>query len=203
VAIADVFEDKMASSHNSLTKRHGKEKVDVPPERRYIGFDGYKKAMDNLKAGDIAIFTTPPGFRWVFFEYAVKRGLNVFMEKPVTADGYGTKKILEINKIAKQKKLKVGVGLMCRHSRAHRRRRTGRAAAAALLPHARTGGLGAFVAAEADGPRPRGGALADSALPQFSLGERRAFQRFLHSHHRRVLLDERRATRRPRERQAN
>ncbi len=119
VAMADVFEDKMASSHNSLSKRHGK-KVDVPAERRYIGFDGYQKAMDNLKEGDIAIFTTPPGFRWVFFDYAVRRGLNVFMEKPVTADGFGTKKILESNKIAKQKKLKVGVGLMCRHSKARR-----------------------------------------------------------------------------------
>ena len=42
----------------------------------------------------------------------------MFMEKPVTSDGYGTKKILEINKLAKEKNLKVGVGLMCRHSRA-------------------------------------------------------------------------------------
>ena len=42
----------------------------------------------------------------------MERGVNVFMEKPVTADGYGTKQILEINKMAKQKNLKVGVGLM-------------------------------------------------------------------------------------------
>ncbi len=127
VAMADVFEDKMKSSFNSLSKRHGPEKVDVGkvndkgiPERGYIGFDSYKKAMDHLKPGDVAIFTTPPGFRWVFFDYAVKRGLNVFMEKPVTADGFGTKKILEINETAKKKNLKVGVGLMCRHSRARR-----------------------------------------------------------------------------------
>ena len=127
VAMADVFEDKMASSYNSISKKHGKEKVDMGkvnakgiPEKGFIGFDGYKKAMDQLKAGDIAIFTTPPGFRWVFFDYAVKKGINVFMEKPVTADGFGTQKILEINKTAKKKNLKVGVGLMCRHSRARR-----------------------------------------------------------------------------------
>jgi hypothetical protein len=66
VAMADVFEDKMASSYNSISKKHGKEKVDMGkvnakgiPEKGFIGFDGYKKAMDQLKAGDIAIFTTP------------------------------------------------------------------------------------------------------------------------------------------------
>ena len=127
VAAADVFEDKMKSSLNSLTKKHGKEKVALGkmkanglPEKGFIGFEGYKHAMDQLNPGDVAIFTTPPGFRWVFFDYAVKKGLNVFMEKPVTADGYGTQKILEINKTAKKKNLKVGVGLMCRHSRARR-----------------------------------------------------------------------------------
>ena len=117
VAIADIFEDKLKSSLNGLKRKHGK-KVDVPADRQHIGFDGYKKAIDNLSKGDVAIFTTPPAFRWVFYKYAVEKGINVFMEKPVTADGYGTKKILEINKAAKKKNLKVGVGLMCRHSRA-------------------------------------------------------------------------------------
>ena len=120
VAMADIFKANLQSKHNILSKRFDKEKFDVPADRQYIGFDGYQKAMDNLDPGDIAIFTTPPGFRWVFFEYAVKRGLNVFMEKPVTADGFGTQRILEINKEAKKKNLKVGVGLMCRHSRARR-----------------------------------------------------------------------------------
>ena len=124
VAIADIFDEKLQSSYNGLKKRF-KDKVDLGkegkngrPERGYIGFDGYKNAIDNLSKGDVAIFTTPPAFRWVFYKYAVEKGINVFMEKPVTADGYGTKKILEINKVAKKKNLKVGVGLMCRHSRA-------------------------------------------------------------------------------------
>ena len=117
VAVADIFEEKLKSSLNGLKRKHGK-KVDVPADRQHIGFDGYKKAIDHLSKGDVAIFTTPPAFRWVFYKYAVEKGINVFMEKPVTADGYGTKKILEINKTAKKKNLKVGVGLMCRHSRA-------------------------------------------------------------------------------------
>ncbi len=117
VAVADIFEDKLKGSLNALQKKHG-DKVDVPANRQFIGFEGFKNAIDSLRKGDIAIFTTPPAFRWVFFQYAVQKGVNVFMEKPVTADGFGTKKILEINREAKKKNLKVGVGLMCRHSRA-------------------------------------------------------------------------------------
>ncbi len=117
VAAADIFESNLKSSLNGLKRKHG-DKVDVPADRQYIGFDGYKKAIDDAGKDGVAIFTTPPAFRWVFYQYAVEKGVNVFMEKPVTADGYGTKKILEINKFAKKKNLKVGVGLMCRHSRA-------------------------------------------------------------------------------------
>lgn len=114
VAMADVFPDKLSASHSTLSTQF-KDKVDVPEERRYIGFDGYKKAMDNLRPGDIAIFTTPPAFRWVHFKYAIEKGLNVFMEKPVTVDGPGSRKMLELAEQSVAKNLKVGVGLMCRH----------------------------------------------------------------------------------------
>jgi predicted dehydrogenase len=74
--------------------------------------------MDCLKPGDVAIFATPPAFRWVNFQYAIQKGLNVFMEKPVTVDGPTSKRMFELGKKASEKKLKVGVGLMSRHSRA-------------------------------------------------------------------------------------
>lgn len=119
VAMADVFQHKLDSSYNGLVNRH-KDKVDVHADRKHIGFDGYKNAMDSLDPGDVAIFTTPCAFRWVHFEYAIKKGLNVFMEKPVTPDGFSSRKMLELNKLAKKKNLKVGVGLMCRHSQARR-----------------------------------------------------------------------------------
>jgi predicted dehydrogenase len=114
VAMADVFDNKLKSSYETLSKQHG-EKVDVPEDRKFIGFDGYKKAMDCLKPGDIVIFTTPPAFRWVHFTYAIEKGLNVFMEKPVTVDGPTSKKMLKLAEEAQKKNLKVGVGLMCRH----------------------------------------------------------------------------------------
>ena len=84
--MADVFEDRLDDSYEELKKDHG-DKVDVPDDRKFIGFDGYKKAMDCLKPGDVVILATPPAFRWVHFTYAIEKGLNIFMEKPVTVDG--------------------------------------------------------------------------------------------------------------------
>ena len=117
IAMADVFDERLDSSYNALHGRHS-DKMDVPPERKFIGFDAYKEAMDCLRPGDIAIFATPPAFRWVHFTYAIEKGLNVFMEKPVTIDGPTTKRMLQLADQATVKNLKVGVGLMSRHSRA-------------------------------------------------------------------------------------
>ena len=119
VAMADVFQSKLDRSYNGLVNKH-KEQVDVPEDRRFIGFDSYQNAMDALDPGDVVIFTSPCAFRWVHFQYAIKRGLNVFMEKPVTPDGFSSRKMLELNEEAKKLNLKVGVGLMCRHSQARR-----------------------------------------------------------------------------------
>ena len=116
VAMADIFEDRLRSKLAALKQRH-QDKVDVPADRQFIGFDGYQKAMDCLKPGDIAIFTTPPAFRWVHFTYAVQKGLHAFMEKPVTVDGPTTKRMIALGEEASKKNLKVGVGLMVRHCR--------------------------------------------------------------------------------------
>jgi len=91
--------------------------MDVPRDRQFIGFDAYKKAMDCLKPGDIAIFATPPAFRWVHFTYAIEKNINVFMEKPVTVDGPTSRRMFKLAQDSSAKNLKVGVGLMSRHSR--------------------------------------------------------------------------------------
>jgi predicted dehydrogenase len=116
VAMADVFEDKLSGSYNAI-KEHHADQVDVPDDRKFLGFDAYKKAMDCLKPGDVAIFTTPLAFRAVNFAYAIEKKLNVFMEKPLTADGANSRRILKLAEEATAKNLKVGVGLMSRHSR--------------------------------------------------------------------------------------
>ncbi len=117
VAMADVFKDKLDSSYDELKKQNG-DKFDVPDDRKFIGFDAYKKAMDCLKPGDIAVMTTPPAFRWVQFTYAIEKNLHCFMEKPLTVDGPTTRKMLALGELAKKKNLKVSIGLMCRHCEA-------------------------------------------------------------------------------------
>jgi predicted dehydrogenase len=117
VAMADVFEDRLCASYDVLAKEH-KDQVDVDCEHKFIGFDGYQKAMDCLRPGDVVILTTPPAFRWVHFTYAIQKGLHTFMEKPIAVDGPTARRMIALGEEAKKKNLKVGVGLMCRHCEA-------------------------------------------------------------------------------------
>jgi len=111
VAMADAFGDRIESCLSSLGGV--KDRVDVPAERRFTGFDAFERAMD---AGvDVVILATPPGFRPMHFEAAVERGLHVFMEKPVAVDAAGVRQVLDAAKLAKEKNLKVGVGLQRHH----------------------------------------------------------------------------------------
>jgi predicted dehydrogenase len=116
VAMADAFSDRLRGSFEHLKKNeHIGKHVEVPEDRKFVGFDAYKKAIDCLKPGDVAIFATPPAFRWVHFTYAIQKGVNVFMEKPVAVDGPSCKKMFKLAEESEKKGMKVGVGLMCRH----------------------------------------------------------------------------------------
>ncbi|MEZ6098384.1 MAG: Gfo/Idh/MocA family oxidoreductase [Pirellulaceae bacterium] len=119
VAMADVFDNRMQESHQALKDNFADkpEKLAVTPEHMFLGFDAYRKAMDALRPGDIVILTTPLAFRWVHYQYAIERGLNVFMEKPVIADGPSAQRMFALAKLADAKNLKCGVGLMVRHCR--------------------------------------------------------------------------------------
>ncbi|MDB6173606.1 MAG: putative dehydrogenase [Chthoniobacteraceae bacterium] len=114
VAMADVSESKLKSSYNGLKSQFAGQ-MDVPAERQFIGFDAFKKAIDCLKPNDIAIFTTPCAFRWVQFQYAIEKGINVFMEKPLITDGPGARRMYALAEESLKKPMKVAVGLMCRH----------------------------------------------------------------------------------------
>ncbi|HZZ27768.1 MAG TPA: Gfo/Idh/MocA family oxidoreductase [Pirellulales bacterium] len=119
VAMADVFHDRLNESYKTLKEKHT-DQIDVPDDHKFIGFDAYQKAMDCLRPGDIAIFATPPAFRWVHFTYAIEKNLNVFQEKPLAVDGPAARKMFALGEQSRQKGLKVAVGLMCRHCRARR-----------------------------------------------------------------------------------
>ena len=91
--------------------------VDVPAERQFVGFDGYLKA---IPLADVVILTTPPGFRPIHFEEAVKQNKHIFMEKPVATDTEGIKKVLAVAEQAKAKKLNVVVGLQRHYQNSYR-----------------------------------------------------------------------------------
>ncbi len=112
VAMADAFSDRLEGTLNALSRNHG-DKVVVPAERRFVGFDAFQKAIDSDV--DLVILATPPGFRPQHFEYAIAKGKHVFMEKPVAVDAPGVRKVLQAAEDAKRKNLKVGVGLQRHH----------------------------------------------------------------------------------------
>ena len=73
--MSDVFENRLTTSYGNLMKLFPDD-VDVPEDRKFVGFDGYKKAIDCLNPGDVVIFATPPAFRWVHFGYAIQKGVQ-------------------------------------------------------------------------------------------------------------------------------
>lgn len=115
VAMADLFEEKLPLSEETL-KRSFEDKVDVPAERQFAGFDAYKKAIDCLKPGDVALLTGYAYCRGTHLDYAVRKGIHVFMEKSFAADPASCHRMLRIGEMAEQKNLKIAAGLMCRHS---------------------------------------------------------------------------------------
>jgi predicted dehydrogenase len=117
VAMADAFRDRLDGCYGQLSKRH-KDRVDVPEDRKFVGFDAYQKALDS--GIDMIILATPPGFRPLHFEAAIKAGKHVFMEKPVAVDAPGVRQVLAAAKEAKEKNLCVGVGLQRHHQNSYK-----------------------------------------------------------------------------------
>jgi len=115
VAMADVFPERIKAAHKNLA-REFEAMVDVPPDRQFVGFDAYRKAIDCLRPGDVALLTTHSAFRPVHLEYAVQKGVHAFMEKSFAPDPVGIKRIIRAGEAAEKKNLKIAAGLMCRHS---------------------------------------------------------------------------------------
>jgi predicted dehydrogenase len=116
IAVADAFADLATAKLEQLRSHRDpavRAKIDVPPERVFVGFDAYKQALDTNP--DVVILATPPGFRPIHFEAAVAAGKHVFTEKPVATDAVGVRRFLAAVEEAKAKDLKVGVGLQRRH----------------------------------------------------------------------------------------
>ncbi len=123
-AMADLFEDRLDSSLTNLLKGQEADydreahagfaaRIDVPRERRFVGFDAYRSAIDS--GVDLVILATHAHFRPMQFAYAVEQGKHIFTEKPLAIDASGVRRVLAANRQAQQKNLKVAVGLQMRH----------------------------------------------------------------------------------------
>lgn len=114
-AAADLFASHIDRRLYALKERFG-DAVDVTKDRRFLGFEAYKQAIDVLRPGDIAVCTTRAYIRPVHVEYAIKKGVHVFMEKPFATDPMGLHRMLRAGAEADLKGVKVAAGLQCRHS---------------------------------------------------------------------------------------
>lgn len=115
VAMADIAQNRLNLAHKALSDRYP-DRVDVPQERQFVGFDAYKKAIDCLGPNDVAMLTNFAYFRPTQLEYAVEKGVNVFMEKSFAPDAPGLRRLMKAGEAGEKKNLKIAAGLQCRHS---------------------------------------------------------------------------------------
>ncbi|MEZ5978589.1 MAG: Gfo/Idh/MocA family oxidoreductase [Planctomycetota bacterium] len=124
-AIGDVFADKLEpcakNLENALVQEFGEEgraRMDLPPERRFSGFDAYQRVVDS--GVDVVCLATPPGFRPIHLEYAVGKGKHVFTEKPMAVDGPGLRRVMEVAARAKAQDTALVSGFCWRYNWRHR-----------------------------------------------------------------------------------
>jgi len=164
-AMADLEPNRLNSAYKALQKSF-QDKVSVTEDHKFIGFDAYRKAIDLLRPGDVAMCTTRAYIRPLHVEYAIRKGINVFMEKPFAPDPGGLHRLLSMDEVAKKKNIKVAAGLQCRHSPARQ----------ALIEKIRSGAMGEIPLIRANrlgggGWLKNQGDLANSLADQLQFGK--------------------------------
>jgi myo-inositol 2-dehydrogenase / D-chiro-inositol 1-dehydrogenase len=120
VALGDVFKPRAESCRNSLRKigeQDGVKKlgnsVEITDDNVFHGLDCHEKVANS--GANYIILASPPGFRPMHLEAAVRAGKNIFTEKPVSVDGPGTRKVLAAYEDALKKKIAIAAGTQRRH----------------------------------------------------------------------------------------
>jgi predicted dehydrogenase len=112
VALADMFKDKLEATHSALMKSPNANRIEVPPEHQFVGWDAYKGVIETC---DVVLLATPPHFRPIHLKAVVEAGKHVFCEKPVATDGPGLRSVMESAKLAKEKNISLVSGLCYRY----------------------------------------------------------------------------------------
>jgi predicted dehydrogenase len=114
VAMADAFDDRLLESLSYLQgDSKVAAKVDVTPDRRFVGFDAFEKLI--ASGVDVVLLCTPPQFRPMHLRAAIEAGKHVFAEKPVAVDAPGVRSVLESCRLARTRNLSVVSGLCLRY----------------------------------------------------------------------------------------
>jgi predicted dehydrogenase len=127
-AMGDLFPDRIESSYELLAKGATDiydrddfeslvDRMDVPPERKFSGFDAYQKVIDS--GVDMVILACSPHFRPKHLRAAIETGKHVFMEKPVAVDPAGVRSVIATSKLAEEKGLSIVAGTQRRHDPAY------------------------------------------------------------------------------------
>ena len=117
VALADAFPDRLEAKLKQLSDAEAiQDRVNVPPERRYSGFDGGRRLIESDV--DVVLLAETPHFRPMHLMQAVKAGKHIFAEKPVAVDAPGVRMALEATELARQKNLNLVAGLCWRYDNA-------------------------------------------------------------------------------------
>ncbi len=138
VALADMFDDRLVQCRQQLSRKHA-EQFTVDDDHCYLGIDAYQKLIDNADV-DVVCLCSPPHFRAMQLEAAIKAGKHVFCEKPIAVDPTGVRKVLELSKLAKEKKLNLVSGLCWRYDRGVK----------ATIEQIKNGAIGDIVATQED-----------------------------------------------------
>jgi len=112
VAMGDVFPERIEKCRAQLAE-HAADALAVADDHAFTGFDAYQGVL--ASDVDLVILATPPGFRPLHLEAAVRAGKHVFTEKPVAVDPVGVRSVIATAEAAERQGLAVVAGTQRRH----------------------------------------------------------------------------------------
>ena len=124
VAVGDVFKNQAEGAVRAFKSKNAKsrylpfiDQIKVTPETTFDGLDAYQKV---LNAGvDLVILATPPGFRPIHLEAAIKAKKHIFCEKPVAVDATGARKCYSLVNEVKKQNIALVAGTQRRHQKGY------------------------------------------------------------------------------------
>jgi len=119
VAMGDVYKRQLDNSLRTLLQQEDiKAKIDVAPEKQFVGLDAYKHVLDTDV--DVVLLTTPPGFRPLHVKAAVAANKHIFAEKPLGTDVAGVRSALEAVRAGQSKGKCFVSGFCYRYATTHK-----------------------------------------------------------------------------------